>query len=134
MDIPWDDLRLFLAVAETGSRSAAARRLRLGQPTLSRRTAELEAQLDEALFTRGTGGVVLTAAGERLRPLALRMAEWASEATHAVAKRRHGPEGRVRITAPPGVAFDFLAPFAATKHSRTPGITLEVLAGIDYVN
>jgi len=134
MDIPWDDLRLFLAVAETGSLSAAARRLRLGQPTLSRRMAELEAQLDEALFTRGTGGVVLTAAGERLRPLALRMAEWASEATHAVAKGRRGPEGRVRIAAPPGVAFDFLAPFAAAMRSRAPGITLEVLAGIDYVN
>src|SRR3569623_3054030 len=133
MDIPWDDLRLVLAVAETGSLSAAARRLRLGQPTLSRRMAELEAQRDEALFTRGTGGVVLTAAGERLRPLALRMAEWASEATHAVAKGRRGPEGRVRIAAPPGVAFDFLAPFASAMRSRAPGITLEVLVGFVFV-
>jgi len=134
MDIPWDDLRLFLAVAETGSLSAAARRLRLGQPTLSRRMAELEEQLDEPLFTRGTGGVTLTAAGERLRPLASRMAEWASEAGQAVAKGRRGPAGRVRIAAPPGVAFDFLAPFAAAMRAHAPGITLEVLAGIEYVN
>jgi DNA-binding transcriptional LysR family regulator len=134
MDIPWDDLRLFLAVAETGSLSAAARRLRLGQPTLSRRMAELEDELDEPLFTRGTAGVTLTAAGERLRPLALRMAEWATEAAQAVAKGRRGPEGRVRIAAPPGVAFDFLAPFAAAMRTRAPGITLEVLAGIEYVN
>jgi len=134
MDIPWDDLRLFLAVAETGSLSAAARRLRLGQPTLSRRMAALEEQLDERLFTRGTGGVVLTAGGERLRPLALRMAEWASEAAGAVAKGRRGPIGRVRIAAPPGVAFDFLAPFAASMRAQAPGITLEVSAGIEYVN
>lgn len=134
MDIPWDDLRLFLAVAETGSLSAAARRLRLGQPTLSRRMAALEEQVDEPLFTRGTGGITLTAGGERLRPLAQRMAEWASEAAHAVTKGRRGPEGRVRIAAPPGVAFDFLAPFAAAMRTRNPGITLEVLAGIEYVN
>ena len=134
MDIPWDDLRLFLAVAETGSLSAAARRLRLGQPTLSRRMAALEEQLDEPLFTRGTGGVTLTAGGERLRPMALHMAEWASEAAHAVAKGRRGPEGRVRIAAPPGVAFDFLAPFAAAMRTHAPGITLEILAGIEYVN
>jgi len=134
MDIPWDDLRLFLAVADTGSLSAAARRLRLGQPTLSRRMAALEEQLDEPLFTRGTGGVTLTAAGERLRPLALRMAEWASEAGQAVAKGSRGPEGRVRIAAPPGVAFDFLAPFAAAMRTRAPGIRIEVLAGIEYVN
>ena len=134
MDIPWDDLRLFLAVAETGSLSAAARRLRLGQPTLSRRMAALEEHLDEPLFTRGTAGVTLTPGGERLRPLALRMAEWATEAAQAVAKGRRGPEGRVRIAAPPGVAFDFLAPFAASLRTRAPGVTLEVLAGIEYVN
>ena len=60
----WDDMRLFLAVAETGSFSAAARRLRLGQPTLSRRMAELESGLGEALFERRAQGCVLTAAGQ----------------------------------------------------------------------
>lgn len=38
----WEDIRLFVAVAELGSFSAAARHLGLGQPTLSRRIAELE--------------------------------------------------------------------------------------------
>ena len=43
MDIAWNDLRLFLAVAETGSLSGAARKLRVGQPTVTRRLASLDA-------------------------------------------------------------------------------------------
>ena len=42
MDVPWEDVRLFLAVADFGSMTEAARRLRVGQPTVSRRLAELE--------------------------------------------------------------------------------------------
>jgi len=45
MDIAWNDVRLFLAVAEAGSLSGAARRLRASQPTVSRNLAELEANL-----------------------------------------------------------------------------------------
>jgi DNA-binding transcriptional LysR family regulator len=134
MDIPWEDLRLFLAVAEARSLSGAARALRLGQPTLSRRIAQLEESLDQRLFVRGAGGVTLTAAGERLVPPAARMAEWASEARRAAAGGERAPEGNVRIAAPPGVAFDLLAPLAATLRAQAPGIRLDLLAGIDYVN
>src|SRR5262245_53126473 len=42
MDVPWEDLQLFLAIAESGSLSAASRQLRVGQPTISRRLADLE--------------------------------------------------------------------------------------------
>jgi DNA-binding transcriptional LysR family regulator len=137
MDIPWEDLRLFLSVAEARSLSGGARALRLGQPTLSRRIAALETSLDQPLFVRGTAGVTLTAAGERLLPAAQQMAEWAGEAgrTAAASRGREGaPEGRVRLAAPPGVAFDFVAPLAASLRARAPGITLEVLAGVDYLN
>jgi DNA-binding transcriptional LysR family regulator len=137
MDIPWEDLRLFLAVAEARSLSGGARALRLGQPTLSRRIAALEDALDQTLFVRGTAGVTLTAAGERLLPAAQRMAEWAGEAARAAAGARGrdgAPEGRVRLAAPPGVAFDLIAPLAASLRARAPGISLEVLAGIDYLN
>ena len=50
MDIAWEDMRLFLAVAETGSFSSAAKRLQLGQPTVSRRLADLEYVLGYKLF------------------------------------------------------------------------------------
>jgi DNA-binding transcriptional LysR family regulator len=134
LDIPWDDLRLFLAVAERRSMSGAARALRLGQPTLSRRMALLEERLDGPLFVRRTDGVTLTTLGERLLPSARRMAEWASEAGRAVASGERTPRGRVRIAAPPGIAVDLLAPLAAQLRARSAGVQLEVVAGVEYVS
>ncbi len=134
MDISWEDWRLFLAVAEAGSLSGAARALRLGQPTLSRRIGLLEERLDGPLFVRRPDGVTPTALAERLVPVARRMAEWASDAERVVAGGERAPEGRVRIAAPPGVAFDFLAPLAAVLRKRVPGVRLEVLADVEYVS
>ena len=134
MDIAWDDWRLFLAVAAAGSMSGAARALRLGQPTLSRRIGLLEDQLDAPLFVRRPDGVALTPLGERLLPAAQRMADFAGDATRIVAGGERRPEGRVRIAAPPGVAFDFLAPLAAVLRRRAPGLRLEILADIEYVS
>jgi DNA-binding transcriptional LysR family regulator len=134
MDISWEDWRLFLAVAEAGSMSGAARALRLGQPTLSRRMGLLEERLDGPLFVRRPDGVIPTALGERLLPAARRMAEWAGDAERVVAGGERAPEGRVRVAAPPGVAFDFLAPLAALLRKRVPGVRLEVRADVDYVS
>jgi DNA-binding transcriptional LysR family regulator len=134
LDIPWEDLQLFLAVADSRSINAAARKLRLTQPTLSRRIAALEERLDQPLFVRKTTGVALTPAAERLQAPARRMAEWASEATRAVAERGGRPRGLVRLAAPPGVAFDFVVPLAARLRAQNPGISLEVLAHVEYLS
>lgn len=134
MQLKWDDLRLFLAVRDAGSLSGAARALRLGQPTLSRRMAELEAHIGEPLFVRGAQGVALTDTGLRLLPSAQRMAEWATEAALSLASRAQGVSGRVRIAAPPGVAEDFLAPFAARLLATFPNLQLDVLSGLDVLN
>ncbi|HMI87565.1 MAG TPA: LysR family transcriptional regulator [Polyangiaceae bacterium] len=134
MDIPWDDLQVFLAVAEGRSMSAAARRLRMGQPTVSRRVAALEHRLGYALFRRNVEGVLLTAAGERLVSPARRMAEWAGEVTRASSSIDHKPEGLVRITAPPVVAWDFLAPFAGWLRRKHGAIRLEVLSDTRFLD
>lgn len=134
MNIDWDDWRLFLAVASAGSMSRAARVLRVGQPTLSRRIGLLEERLDGPLFVRRPDGVALTGLGERLLPAAQRMADFASDATRIVAGGERRPEGRVRIAAPPGLAFDFLAPVAGVLRRRAPGLRLEVRADVDYVS
>jgi len=134
MQLKWDDLRLFLAVCDEGSLSAAARTMGLGQATLSRRIAEMEAQVGEPLFVRQSQGVVLTDMGRQLLPSVQRMAEWATQATHSLTPQSVGIAGRVRIAAPPGVAQDFLAPFAARLLQAHPQLRLEVLSSLDVLD
>lgn len=136
MDIPWDDLRLFLVVAEAGSLSAAARTLQLGQPTLSRRIAALEEAVGEPLFTRRAQGCTPTSAGLRLLPAAQRMAEWAHEAGVQLGPKRKRPQvaGCVRVAAPPGVAALLVARLAAPLRARHPQLRLEVRAGVETLN
>ena len=134
MNIPWDDLRLFLAVAEAGSLSAASKRLGVTQPTVSRRLAELEASLGEPLFVRAVDGVKVTAYAERLIEPARRMSEWAAEVNRTAERAETSLRGCVRITAPPGIAFDFLAPFAAWMRTRLPEVHLEVISSVEYLD
>ena len=66
-------LEAFLAIAETGSFSAAGERLHLTQPAVSKRIAVLEGQLGRRLFDRIGREVALTEAGQALLPRALRI-------------------------------------------------------------
>jgi DNA-binding transcriptional LysR family regulator len=134
MDVSWEDIRLFLAVADFGSLTEAARRLRIGQPTVSRRLAELEERLGYSLFHRSVEGAALTSQGEKLVEPARRMAEWAGELEHAAEQASASPTGVVRITAPPGIAYDFVAPFAARVSEKLPGIRLQVLSRTEYLD
>jgi DNA-binding transcriptional LysR family regulator len=131
MNTDWDDLRLFLCVAEQGSLSAAARMLKLGQATLSRRIGALESQLGEPLFTRASQGVSLTPFGLRLLPSAQHMAEWAAEAK---VQQGNGMQGKVRIAAPPVAAYDFVAPMVADIRRAHPGLQIELLSGVRMLN
>lgn len=134
VDIPWDDVRLFLAIAETGSLSGAARHLKLGQPTVSRRLAALEYALGASLFRRSVGGAALTSAGERLLAPARKMAEWAGEVGRAAGGAVAAPTGLVRVTAPPYACADLLAPFAAFLAEKHPGMRLELLSTVHYLD
>ena len=65
--VSWDDLRLFLAVAEHGGLSGAAAHLGTSAPTLGRRMVALEQALGKDLFVRHARGYDLTEDGEALR-------------------------------------------------------------------
>lgn len=134
MDIAWNDLRLFLAVAEAGSVSGAARSLRIGQPTVSRRLAALEYTMGASLFRRSIDGASLTSAGERLLGPARKMAEWAGEVGRAAAKVDQVASGLVRVTASPFISFDFLAPMAGWLSRKHPALRLEVMSSMQYLD
>ncbi len=127
-------MQLFLAVAEGGSLTAAARRLRITQPTASRRLLDLEAQIGEPLFVRDKGGAHLTSFGERLLEPARRMAEWAGETERVAERVETSPRGVVRLTAAPGLAFDFVAPFARYVREKLPDVRLEVISTVQYLD
>jgi len=133
-DMEWNEMQLFLAVAESGSLTAAARKLKITQPTASRRLLDLEARVGEQLFVRGTSGAHVTSFGERMLEPARRMAEWAGETERVAARAQSAPSGVVRITAAPGVAFDFVAPFAALLKKKLPDVTLEVVSTVQYLD
>jgi DNA-binding transcriptional LysR family regulator len=134
MHVPWSEVELFLAVAEAGSLTAAAQTLRVTQPTISRRLAELEASLGEPLFERSVEGTSLTSFGERLLEPVRRMSEAGREVDHAASGAETKPRGVVRVTAPPGVAFDLVAPFAGLARSRLPEVQLEVVSSVAYLD
>ncbi len=99
MQFSWDFIRSFQAVAETGSLSAAARRLGLTQPTVGRHIDLLEDNLKVALFTRGRDGMRLTERGADL----VASADELSRAATAFERHAVGLEedisGTVRISA-----------------------------------
>lgn len=132
--LAWDDVRLFLAVVEAKSISRAARVLKLGQPTVSRRIAEFESVLGETLFERSVGGVVLTSFGEQLLVPARRMSEWAGELTRAAAQAEPSLTGTVRVTAPPLVAMALLPKLARRVATRYPQLRLEILSTIRHLD
>ena len=134
MDLQWDDLRILLAVCDAGSLSGGARRLKVSQPTLSRRIAEMEYELGEPLFVRKNQGITLTRTGMRLLPAAQGMAQWATEASRSLDAKNSPVSGRVRITAAPSFAFDLLAPIAEKLKRKHPQITLEILASTERLN
>ena len=132
--ISWESAQTFLAVVEQGSFSAAATVLGLGQPTVSRRIAQLEEVLSEQLFRRGKYGAEPTAAADRLIPTAQQMAKWAAEFVRIAQGSESEISGVVTIAAPPGVAVEQTAPFAARLRARYPQLRIDVLSAVAHLD
>lgn len=121
---------MFLAVAETGSFSGAAKLLGLTQPTVSRRLDELEARLNAQLVIRGAQGVTLTEAGDLIRDHVVTMERSAQAIERLALSRDKRDEGRVRIAAPDGLAAFWLAPRLAEFQRENPKIAVSLDAGL----
>jgi DNA-binding transcriptional LysR family regulator len=116
--------RMFVAVVQAGSLSAAATRLGTPLPTLSRRIRDLERQLKVQLLARSARGTKLTDAGTRLYEHAARGIEALLEAEQAVVNDQARLKGRLRLSFPPTVQpwWDLLAAF----QRRYPDIQIYV--------
>jgi len=92
-------METFVCVVETGSFSAAARRLNIGQPAVSKTIAQLEKRLAVSLLLRSTRGLTPTEAGLAFFERARRAIDEANEADDAARGSAGGLRGNLRISA-----------------------------------
>jgi len=92
-------METFVCVVETGSFSAAARRLNIGQPAVSKTIAQLEKRLAVSLLLRSTRGLTPTEAGLAFFERARRAIDEANEADNAARGSAGGLRGNLRISA-----------------------------------
>lgn len=126
--LDWSLVQGFLAVAEAGSLSGAARRLGRSQPTLGRQIRQIEAQLGVDLFKRHPRGLALSDGGEALLPAAQRMRDAIADIALTAAGRDRALEGAVRITASEVVAFHLLPPIIANIRQALPRLRIDLVA------
>ncbi|UWQ81313.1 LysR family transcriptional regulator [Leisingera sp. S132] len=131
MSPDWNHIRAFLATAETGSLSAAARKLGLTQPTLSRQVAALEADLGVLLFERLGRALALTDAGQELLAHSRKMGEAADGLSLAATGQAHSIEGTIRITASDIMSAHVLPAVLQQLRQRAPRLTIDVVAAND---
>jgi len=132
--VDWNDLRFLLAVHETGSVSAAARKLRVDQATVSRRLASLQKSVKARLVERTPQGMRLTSAGM----VAVEAARQVADAAEALERRLDGADARlggtVRVTAPETIATHVLAPHLPALAREHPQLRLELVVATQALN
>lgn len=124
----WNQMRALLATVETGSLSAAAKRLGQTQPTVGRQVAALEESLGLAIFERVGRSLALTEAGRGLVSDLQNMGAAAERVTLAASMQSQSIEGVVRITTADIYAGHVLPPLLERIRREAPAITLQVLA------
>lgn len=124
-------LRYFLAVAEAGSFTAAARAVPVSQPALSLAVRQLERELGADLFARLGRRISLTPAGDALLAPARQTLRDAEGARTAVAEVAGLVAGHLTLGALPTLAPDPLAPLVGAFRSRFPAVVVELAAPED---
>lgn len=141
------EMQVFLAVTETLSLAAAARRLNMSTPTATRAIDALEQRLGTDLLMRSTRGVKLSEAGQRFAPDCQRILQQLQEAEASACGMHSEPRGRLCLSAPllfgqqllTPIVLEYLQQFTdvqitsryidRTPHLHEEGIDVAILAG-----
>ncbi|KOC89465.1 LysR family transcriptional regulator [Winslowiella iniecta] len=129
----WDDARIFLAIARSGTLSGAAIALEMGIATVSRRLDRLEAVLGMPLFSRHQQGYRLTDDGEVL----LERAEALEHAGHLfgeAARHQGRVAGCVRLATAENLANPLIIPSLPQLFACHPELQVEIVSGVQTVN
>jgi len=138
-----DELRVFVAVAETGSMTRAARSLGFARATLRRRVNELESRIGAPLMERTTKGVRLTPAGQLLAERGRVLLEETSTLLAQARSLAGDPAGMLHVLMPVGMPPPVVAAGLELFRAANPSVSFElryaadplatVLEGVDVV-
>ena len=128
----WSDYPILIAVAETGSLTAAGRKLKMSQPTVGRRIRALEDHFGTRLVTKEKGTLVPTTFGYSILEHARRMQDEAAAIDRSSATLEHSLAGTVRISATEGIGTTWLPPVMQAFRRNHPDIMLDL--GIGFKN
>lgn len=128
-----NNIRYLLEAADSGSFSAAARLFGVPPSLVSRKIARLEEEVGARLFQRTTRSLTLTDAGQVFLGHARTAMQSLSQAHELLGDREGTPTGRVRLSAPAGMA-EALWPLVSTFLTRHPGVRVEMELADRYVD
>jgi DNA-binding transcriptional LysR family regulator len=126
-------MRCFVRVVETGSFSAVARELDIGQPNVSRHIAALEADLGALLLHRSTRQLVVTPEGQRYYAQARQALDLIGQA-EADVLGQHNPRGLLRVSCSPALGTEIITATLPVFLERYPDIELDLRLDDGYVD
>jgi DNA-binding transcriptional LysR family regulator len=121
-----DAMQAFVAVADLQGFAAAARKLELSPPAVTRLIAALEERLGARLLQRTTRSVTLTDTGTRYLERARRILADVEEAERAAEGERTKPSGRLVVSAPVGFGRLHVSPVMSAYLKRYPDVSAEL--------
>lgn len=132
--LDWNDLRLVLAVARSGSFAGAAVHLKVSTPTVFRHARAMEKRLGTLVFRRDNTGVSLTPAGREAAALAARIEEEIGALEARVGNEDSETDGSIRLATVDTLIAGPLMPIVARFRQAHPGIRLDLRSGIGMAN
>lgn len=130
----WSDYPIFHAVAETGSLTAAGRKLGLSQPTVGRRLRALEDYFGTALISKQDGALVVTEFGHKVLENIGRMQDEADAINRSRASLDSSPSGVVRLSATEGMGTVWLPSVLQKFRATNPDVFIELGIGFRDFN
>lgn len=124
----WNSLKIFLAIADNGSLSSAAKSLKINHSTVFRRLRTFEKEIGGQLFNRINNHYELTTIGQELLSYAHNIADSVNDMERAIVGKDVQPKGIVKITAPNNIAYRYLSRYLSEFHNIYPEIQIELLA------
>ncbi|MFB3304618.1 LysR family transcriptional regulator [Pseudomonas sp. AMR01] len=123
---PFEDMRLFCQVMESGSFTAAAEQLGLSKQFVSRRLIQLEDRLGVRLLNRSTRRLDVTPLGQSYYESALRLLSEVEQVEQGIAGQNSEPRGTIRLSAPLSFAMAHLGCLLPAFLQRHPHVSVEV--------